>query len=263
MNVITNRSAIGRGVFVPKYRNVRQLAERNRHDVRNQVGFRFVVFAATRRRAGGVEVPERHGPKSVGPIVARENLFHHELGPTVGICGLLWMLLVKRTTRRLAIGCAGRRKNKLSHAGRKQHLEHRDSLLDVVFKISFRIGNRFRNFGKRGKVNAGLNVVLATNPFDQVSVAGAASVEDDILIQRRAMSTRQIIQHNRLLPCLGQQINHHAADVARAARHKNSHRFTRFTLPYLVLFHPCPRLSISRGDSFDRSASLASAGGTI
>ena len=104
-------------------------------------------------------------------------------------------------------------------------------------------------------------MMLATNRFDQLSVASTAAVEDDILIQRRAMSTRQIIQHNRLLAGLGQQINHHAADVARAARYKNSHRLTLFALPSLVLFHLCPRLSISRGDYFDRCACLLASAG--
>src|SRR5438132_9793992 len=140
MNIIADRGAVRSRILVPKHRYVRLPTERGKQDVRNKVGFRFVMLSTPQCRAGSVEVSERHIFQPVGPIVCSENLFHDEFGPAVRICRLLWMFLIDGNAHWLAISRARRREDYSAHTSSEQYIEEGDPVRDVFLKVEFGLG---------------------------------------------------------------------------------------------------------------------------
>src|SRR5215213_4462131 len=72
-------------------------------------------------------------------------------------------------------------------------------------------------------MNAGFDVVLLANAFDQRAVANLAFVKRHALIHRCAMTAKQVVEHDHLFALFAQHLDRHAADVTRTASDQNCH----------------------------------------
>src|SRR5262249_27217735 len=89
VNVVANRSAVGRRILIAEYADFFVSIGGRGEDVGDQVGLRIVIFAATLGGAGGVEIAQAHGFQAVSCVVGFKKAFEGELRPAIRI---LWPL---------------------------------------------------------------------------------------------------------------------------------------------------------------------------
>src|SRR6266853_1423898 len=109
VNVITNCGTVRRRILIAEDRNVPVLSQRDQQDIRNKMALRFVVLTNGCRRAGRIKISERNKLKSECVVVRLKNFLHDELGPSIGIGGTLWVLLVNRNLCWFSVRGASRR----------------------------------------------------------------------------------------------------------------------------------------------------------
>src|SRR5437899_2463372 len=85
VNVITDASAVRRGIVSAENLAVRLLAKSDFEHVRNQVGFRPVMLAETFAGSSRVEITKRNEVQSLQLLIPMQHLLEHQLGFAVWI----------------------------------------------------------------------------------------------------------------------------------------------------------------------------------
>src|SRR6185503_16283314 len=89
------------------------------------------------------------------------------------------------------------------------------------------------------EVDAGLNLVLISYPFDQVPITDIALIKPHAGVNSRAMAAGKIIDHHHGFALRGQHLDSNAADVPRAASHQNRHCESLLLLTRLACSTSC------------------------
>jgi len=140
-------------------------------NIGNQMRLRLVVFPAFFAGASGIEVAKRHEFHSIGGVIGIQETFHEQLGPTVRILRPFPALFRDGDLLRIAVdgGCGG--KHDTPHTRLNELADQRDSVPDVVLEILGWIDDRFPDFNQRREMNAGFQIMLASDSGHQFSIA--------------------------------------------------------------------------------------------
>src|SRR5580692_10911080 len=93
----------------------------------------------------------------------------------------------------------------------------------VILKILGGIEDGFADLNKRGKVNAGFDVMLPHDPPDEIAVARLALVKRNIGRQCGTVTVHQVVQYDDPFTLRKKAFDGYAADVARATGDQDRH----------------------------------------
>ena len=72
-------------------------------------------------------------------------------------------------------------------------------------------------------MNARLDLLLARDARHQRAIADVSLVKGNIVIDRSAVPSREVVQYDHAFAFRAQPLHRYAADISRAARHQNRH----------------------------------------
>ena len=184
----------------------------------------MVVFAdfPVGRAAAGVEIPQAGAAQAPGMAAIGKNPFHHQLAAAIGIDGILRVGFADRQFFRHAIGRAGGGENEHRAVEFLHHLEQLDRFRRVVLIVFQRIGDRFPDVSKRGKMNHRAEPMCFEQRAHQLLIAHVADDQlhpriDDGLI----VTEHQIVQHHDFPALIREQPDGMGADVTGSSCDEN------------------------------------------
>ena len=205
---------------MPKRLSFSPLAQGGGQHQGDEVGLGAVIFAnaPVAQGAGHVEVAQGHVFEAMGAVVPAEHALHDQLALAVGVGGFFGVLLVDGHIVRLAVGggCGG--KDKVGHAEFQHGVDQRQACHAVVAEIFFRHGHAFGHERESGKMDDGLDLLLAEHAFEERPVAHVAHIEPPAL-EGFAVAGGEIVHDDHVDAPRAQRGYTVAADITGAAGH--------------------------------------------
>ena len=119
----------------------------------------LVGFAASRKRAGGVEITQGGEMQPVDLVVPVQRLLDGELGVSVGVGRAERRLFAQRFIARL-IHCRGGRQHETRHAGLDRRFDQQQRIDQVVAQELGRILHALAGFDEGGKMHHGVEFAV-------------------------------------------------------------------------------------------------------
>ena len=220
VNIVADAGSIGRRIIGSKYLQLRAKPRGRAQCDRNQVGFRFVQFAdfAAVIRTRCIEISQTREAKIIGPGVGLERLLEKQLRDSIRIYRLARSVFLDRNFLRFAVHRAGRRKYDLLHSGVQRRVQQRQSALDIIMKIFFRIRYRLADIGVRRKVHDG----IASGQHSHQCRGIQHVAFDEFKSGSETFKARaEIIEDYDFMPRALQRPGSMTADVSRTANDQN------------------------------------------
>jgi hypothetical protein len=102
---------------------------------------------------------------------------------------------------RISVGGGGGGEDHAADTGFDEGAHEGDALLDIVLVIPGGIFYGFADERHGGEMDAGFELVFASDSLEQSAVADIALVERDVLVERGAMTANQIVQNHYAFAC--------------------------------------------------------------
>ncbi|MNF55723.1 hypothetical protein D3C84_371950 [compost metagenome] len=241
MDVVAHAGAVRRRVVVAKHPQFLELADTDLADVGQQVvGNAVGIFAdeATLMGTDRVEVAQQHdGPAGIGLGKIPQNLFHHQLGATIGVGGAGGEIFPQG--HRSGIAIDGRRgaEHQAEHAGFCHLLAQHQGTGHVVLVVGERDLGGLPDRLEAGEVDHGFDPVLGKQPLQACPVQNVPLDEGDRLagdpldpLERFRGGVGEVVQYYHLQPGTQQLNQGVGADIAGTARDQNCHFLSRALL---------------------------------
>src|SRR5581483_4631896 len=135
------------------------------------------------------------------------------------------MVFGNRNDFRLAVSGARRRENYVSDVVFDQSIEQFYCFTRIVSKINSGIFYGFADVCIRRKMNTRIDVVIADDLPDKMSVAYVSDIEWNFRVDGLSMTARQIIEYYRRFTARSQQLSSNAANVSGPTSDKYGHYF--------------------------------------
>ena len=224
MDVVADTGTV-RGVVVgTEHGDVRPKAGGGLQHQRNQMGLRLVALAqlTVGIGAGGVEVAQAHRFQSVSHAVIRQHLLDHPLAASVGVDGILGMILVDGRSQWFAENRRRGRKDEMVDPVRDHRIQQILGFEYVVEIVLGRLAYRFADLDMGSEMQHAVEARGSEQLIQQVPFAQIPQYEASAL-DRVTVAGGQIVQHRHLEPPLTEQLDHVGTDITRSADHEHVH----------------------------------------
>ena len=152
---------------------------------------------------GGVEVAQAHRFQSVSHLVIRQHLLDHPLAASVGVDGILGMILVDGCPQRFAENRRRGRKDEVVDPMRDHRIQQILGLEHVVEVVLGRLAHRFADLDMGGEMQHAVEARGPEQLIQQVPFAQIPQYEASAL-DRVTVAGGQIVQHRHLEPPLAE-----------------------------------------------------------
>src|ERR1017187_944617 len=244
MDVIADAGAVGGGIVVAIDADRLAASEGYIEDERNEVGFRFVGFAAgdaagAFRSTRDVEVAERGVAQAVDSIEPLEHVLDEKLGFPIIVGGAEARIFLDRDRLRLAINGGRGRKDQAAWTMGQNRLKEGKGGGGVVTKKELGMKHGLACLDEGGEVENGVEGIVLGSGIDEkffnCSAIGQVSLDElDAHRNLIALCVAQIIEYNGFVTLRGQQSSDGATDISRTSGNQDLHKKT--VLPRTLWF---------------------------
>ena len=218
VDVVADARAVFGGVIVPKYVDRLSLPKSGLQDQWDEVGFGAMVLAQLTFRicTSGIEVAKGCGLESIGFVEVLKHLLHDEFGPSIGVDGILGVILGHGDLHRFPVGGARRGKDEVVQLLFDHGLEQCEGGGHVVLVILCRFCDRLADIAESREVHDRSDVVLGECLFEERRV-GHGALDEGAPFDGFAVAVDEVIHDHGRVAVLGQVLAHVGADVAGTA----------------------------------------------
>jgi hypothetical protein len=221
VNVVADAGAVRGRVVVAVQQQLVAPSAGHLEDDGDQVAFRAVPLAQPAHRARGVEVPQARGGQAERLALPRQHQVHRQLGGGVGAARADRRVLGQLPGASGVVHRAGGGEDQPRRPGGPHGVEdgHRSRHVDVPVQVRAR--HRLSDLDLPGEVQHRLEARPGRQYPRRLGHRQPAELHavGDVI----GVASRQVVEHDHLMPRRHQVVRHHAPDVSRATSYQHLH----------------------------------------